>query len=151
VRRHWGEFANDHFIYDELDSKNRWYFGPAPRWVLAWRLDASFTGGNVPFYALPYIHQRGIPGARYQGDAVVSTEVETRYDIDGRWFGVAFAGVGRAADSTGNLGNADSRWAGGVGVRYLVARALGLQMGIDVARGPEEWAFHIQVGSGWSF
>jgi hypothetical protein len=151
VRKHWGEFANDDFDYKELDAKNRWYFDPGPRWVLGWRLDGTFTDGDVPFYALPYIKQRGIPSARYQGDAVVTTEIETRYDIDGRWFGVAFAGVGRAADSTGDLGSADNRWAGGVGARYLVARALGLQMGIDIAKGPEEWAFYIQFGSGWAF
>jgi len=24
-------------------------------------------------------------------------------------------------------------------------------MGIDVARGPEEWAVYLQVGSGWGF
>ena len=31
----------------------------------------------------------------------------------------------------------------------LVARALGLRAGIDVARGPEENAFYIIVGSAW--
>ena len=25
----------------------------------------------------------------------------------------------------------------------------GMQAGIDVARGPEEWTFYIQMGSGW--
>jgi hypothetical protein len=39
--------------------------------------------------------------------------------------------------------------AGGGGFRYLLARKLGLQTGIDVARGPEETAFYIQVGSSW--
>lgn len=150
VREHWGSFVND-FDYTEIDGKNRWYFNPDPRWVIGWRLDVNFTDGDVPFYALPSINQRGIQKGRYQGDAVFATEVETRYDIDGRWFGVAFAGVGRAADSFGDLGSEDSRWAGGLGARYLIARVLGLQMGIDVAKGPEEWTFYIQVGSGWGF
>jgi len=37
----------------------------------------------------------------------------------------------------------------GVGFRYLLARVLGMRAGLDVARGPEENAFHIVVGSSW--
>ena len=150
LRKHWGSFVQD-FDYTEIDGKNRFYFGPRPDWVVALRVDTSLVGGDAPFYALPFINQRGIPRLRYQGEAVLASEVEARYDIDGRWFAVAFAGVGRAADSFDDLSGAESRWAGGAGARYLLARALGLQAGIDVARGPEEWAFYLQVGSGWVF
>jgi len=40
--------------------------------------------------------------------------------------------------------------AGGLGFRYRLARLLGLQAGIDVARGPEDTSFYITVGSAWS-
>lgn len=150
VREHWGTFVND-FDYTEVDGKNRWYFNPDPKWVVGWRFDVNFTSGDVPFYALPSINQRGIEKGRYQGDAVFATEVEARYSFTPRWAGVAFAGVGRAADSFGDLGSEDSRWAGGGGFRYLIARMLGLQVGVDVAKGPEEWTFYLQVGSGWAF
>ena len=149
VREHWGSFVDD-FDYTEIDGKNRVYLNPHEKWVVGMRLDVNFTSGDVPFYALPSINQRGIQKGRYQGDAVFATEVEARYDIDGRWFGVAFAGVGRAADSIGELDSARSRWAGGVGVRYLIARLLGLQVGLDVAKGPEEWTFYLQTGSAWA-
>lgn len=150
LRKHHGRFARD-LDYTEVDGKNRFYFGPDPRWVVALRVDTSLIGGDAPFYALPYLNQRGIPRLRYQGKAVLAAESEARYDFDGRWFAVGFAGVGRAADSFGDLADTESRWAGGVGARYLIARALGLQVGLDVARGPEEWAFYLQVGSGWVF
>jgi hypothetical protein len=39
------------------------------------------------------------------------------------------------------------RLAGGFGIRYLLARLFGLYTGLDIARGPEDWAFYIQVGS----
>lgn len=150
VREHWGSFTDD-FDYTEVDGKNRWYLNPNSKWVVGLRLDVNFTSGDAPFYALPSINQRGIAKGRYQGDAVFATEVETRYNFDGRWFGVAFAGVGRAADSAGELGSAESRWAGGVGTRYLISRLMGLQVGIDAAKGPEEWTFYLQMGSGWIF
>ena len=109
ARQHWGSFARD-FEYTEIEGKNRWYLRPDPRWVVALRADASYVSEGAPFYALPGIIQRGIPRARYQGQAVLATEAESRYDIDGRWFAVAFAGVGRAADSFGDLPEEDSRW-----------------------------------------
>ena len=37
----------------------------------------------------------------------------------------------------------------GGGVRYLIARRLGLQAGIDVAKGPEDTVFYLTVGSAW--
>ena len=43
----------------------------------------------------------------------------------------------------------NDRWAGGTGFRYLVARQYDLRMGCDVARGPEDWAFYVTIGTGW--
>ena len=37
----------------------------------------------------------------------------------------------------------------GVGFRYLIARRLGMYMGADIAKGPEDTAFYIQAGSAW--
>ena len=37
----------------------------------------------------------------------------------------------------------------GTGFRYLIAKKLGIHAGIDVARGPEDTVFYIQVGSPW--
>ena len=67
-------------------------------------------------------------------------EAELRWNFTPRWALVAFAGHGKAGDSA-------SAW--GVGFRRLVARRLGIHMGIDLARGPEETAIYIQAGSAW--
>ncbi|MCK5278158.1 MAG: hypothetical protein KAK04_06455 [Cyclobacteriaceae bacterium] len=42
-----------------------------------------------------------------------------------------------------------SAWNAGTGFRYLFADSLGLKMGMDIARGPEDWAIYIVVGSSW--
>jgi len=31
-----------------------------------------------------------------------------------------------------------------------VARQFGIKMGLDVARGPEQWAFYLIFGNGWN-
>jgi hypothetical protein len=38
----------------------------------------------------------------------------------------------------------------GGGFRYLIARAFGIRTGIDIARGPEEWAWYIIFGHNWN-
>ncbi len=125
------------------------YASPQRNVVLGARLDFRGSSGDTPFYAVPFIELRGIPYLRYQGERVAVAELEARWNLDGRWSLVGFGGAGRAAERGGDLGSAPTRWAGGVGLRYLLARAMGLHAGIDVARGPEESAFYLIVGSAW--
>ena len=62
---------------------------------------------------------------------------------------MAFAGYGRTVSDIDSINEGSNVWNAGAGFRYLIARLLGLQMGIDVARGPENWAFYIVFGSAW--
>ena len=149
LRQHWGEFHDD-FKYAAMDADSKYYFRAGEDWYFGWRVKGAFSGDETPFYALPFISMRGIALARYQGEQVLSTEIEARYAIDSRWSVLGFGGVGRAASSEEKLSKASDRWAGGAGFRYLIARQMGFQTGVDIARGPEEWAFYIQVGSSWA-
>lgn len=81
-------------------------------------------------------------------NVAVLTEGEARYWIDPRWMVIAFGGVGRVAPAWDELGSASNVPAGGVGFRYLIARRLGLQAGMDVGFGPSSSrAVYLQVGS----
>lgn len=128
----------------KLSAYQLGYFPVTDSVVAALRVDAQVTGGDVPFYALPFVRLRGIPALRYQGDAVVVAEAEVRWDVVRRWSAVGFAGVG-AVDAVRD----EVAWNAGGGFRYLLARAFGLRMGLDVARGPEEWAFYVVFGNMW--
>jgi hypothetical protein len=116
------------------------YLPFARDFVLGGRADARAARGDVPFYQLPFIEMRGIPFFRYQNENVALVEAELRWNVTPRWALVGFAGYGKADESA-------SAW--GVGFRRLVARRLGIYMGIDIAKGPEETAFYIQAGSAW--
>jgi len=148
---HDGSWIGD-FTYQKYRASALFYWDPHPKWVLGWRLDGRFADGEPPFYALPYIDLRGIPALRYQGEDVLVTEIEARWNLRGRWALVGFTGVGRAEDSLDDLfgsGSGDLRHTYGAGARYLIARRLGMQAGIDLARGPEETAVYLQFGSAW--
>ncbi len=135
--------------YRMIDASSKFYWQLFPNIVLGWRLHGGFSSGDIPFYALPYIDLRGIPAMRYQGENILVTEIETRWNINERWSMVFFGGVGRTADSLDDFSDSEDRWAGGTGFRYLIARALGLYTGIDIAWGPEDRVFYIQTGSAW--
>lgn len=105
--------------------------------------------GNTPFYALPYVSLRGIPALRYQGEWTVLAETEQALDITYRWGVVAFAGIGTAFNTFDKMEAGDIACNAGGGFRYLIARSLGLKMGIDNARGPEDWALYVVFGSSW--
>jgi len=141
-------FGGD-FDYRELHAKAVGYWPVLPTVVAGLRADGQFVTGAAPFYALPFVQLRGIPAMRYQGTDVVVLETEERWMVTPRWGLVGFAGIGKAADGLEALDDAETVWNAGGGFRYLTAREFGLQTGIDVARGPEQWAIYVVFGNSW--
>jgi hypothetical protein len=137
------------FDYGVARIDFRYYWALGKTWVLGFRGDFDAIGDEAPFFALAWVKLRGVPAFRYLGNYVVTFEVEPRYKIDERWSVVAFAGAGRAATEISNLNDADKVYGIGGGFRYLLARKLGLGVGIDIARGPEDTVGYLTIGSAW--
>ena len=97
----------------------------------------------------PFIDMRGIPAERYQGNADILTELEFRWDFYKRWSIMAYGGIGKAFDEWSEFGPAELIYSYGTGFRYLLARKFKLRMGVDIARGPEDFAYYIVFGSNW--
>jgi hypothetical protein len=143
------EFIGSDFDYTiyQLDGYG---FKPAhSRVVVGLRLNWQMATGDVPFWALPFIKLRGIPAMRYQGNYVWFWDTEVRWNVHGRWSVDGFFGGGRAMMSLDEFTETRPNFAGGAGFRYLIARLYGMQAGIDVARGPDEWAVYIVGGTWW--
>ena len=137
--------------FDYNKTRAQWYaWWPAvEKVILGTRLDYWFANGDIPFYSLPFIDLEGIPVLRYQGENVFVGEFRPRWDFRFRWSLVGFVGAGWAADSVSDFSGSEAQVAGGLGIRYFLARRLGLRVGLDVARGPEETAVYIIVGNAW--
>ncbi len=127
------------------------YFRLAKKWRTAVRAEVNYANSDefLPPYATPSISMRGIPAARYLGKAIGLTELEVVYEYNLRWEFNVFAGIGKASNDFSDLLDSESRISQGVGFRYLIARRYGFNMGIDIAKGPEENVFYIQAGSAW--
>jgi hypothetical protein len=127
------------------------YFRLAKKWRTAFRVEVNYadTAEILPPYAIPSVSLRGIPSARYQGNSTAVTELELIYELNFRWSINAFAGIGKASNSFSDLNESESLVSKGAGFRYLVARRYGFNMGVDIAKGPEDTVFYIQAGSAW--
>lgn len=133
-----------------LDMKARSFNRLSDRFVLNLRVDSRLSFSNPPFYVLPRINLRGVSASRYQGPFAGEGEIETRFRVWKRWSLVGFFGVGWATPKESDLELDGSVVpAGGAGFRYLIARQLGLNMGMDFAGSEDQFAFYFQVGSAW--
>jgi Omp85 superfamily domain len=154
LKLHFDAIRSDTWLGSDYEFWRLDYYGygykPVSRKiVVGLRLDGQQSFGNPPFYLLPYIDMRGIPIEKYQGNADVLTELETRYDFTFRWSAVLFGGVGKAFNEWSDFGSSPYIFSYGTGFRYLIARKFGLRMGVDIAHGPGTWAYYVVFGSNW--
>jgi hypothetical protein len=139
------------FDYDQFSGQLFKYTPVGDYSSLGLRLEADSVNGDVPFFGYPFVKLRGIPAMRYQGQDMVLGEAEYLWGFTPRWSLVLFGGVGYTTAIKDQGGESRTVAAGGLGFRYRLARKLPLQAGIDIARGPEDTAFYITVGSAWGF
>ena len=111
---------------------------------------AEYRYGSPPFYSLQFVTLRGVPAFRYQGKQLIVLETDERWDFTKRWSLTAFAGLGKGFENPENFDQKDWAYSLGGGFRYFLAKSFKLFTGIDIARGPEDWAFYIQFGHYWN-
>jgi hypothetical protein len=143
------EAVGGDFNYNQYTWLNQGHLSLGKHWVVGLRVDMDMADGDVPFYAVPYIELKGVPALRYQGKKIVTTEARLNWEFHPRWQIGAFVGAGRAANDVDDLSKASSRVSRGLGFRYLGVKKLGMNMGLDYAKGPEEEVIYISFGTRW--
>ena len=145
----YGENLGGNFDYRKHELKGLYFLPFAAHYVLGIRLDYSTASGDVPFYAAPFVSLRGIPALRYQGKAAGAFELELRRRFGERWAVSVFSGAG-AIDTGFEFGETEDEIRSfGVGARYLALPQQDAWVGLDVAHGPEDTAWYVQMGSSW--
>ncbi len=112
--------------------------------------DVSSVDGSPPFFAVPFVSLRGIPALRYQAKTAGAFEVEGRYGFSKKWAGVVFGGAEftKAVDQP-EFETAQNIKSVGAGVRFQALQEQDIWIGLDIAKGPEDYAWYIQIGQGW--
>ncbi|MBJ2123414.1 MULTISPECIES: BamA/TamA family outer membrane protein [unclassified Flavobacterium] len=125
------------------------YYPLAKTLIGGLRIEGEQALGSPPFYLQPGINMRGIPAARYMGKTSIVSELEFRWDLYRRWSLMGYGGLASAFNDWDQAFAKPVVYSYGSGFRYLIARKFKLRMGIDVAKGPEDWAYYIVFGSNW--
>jgi hypothetical protein len=154
MKLHFDAVVSDNVIGSDFDFWRLnyymfWYHPVVKKITGGLRIDGQQALGDAPFYMLPYINLRGIPVYRYQGNTAIVGEVEFRWDLYKRWSLMGYSGAGIAFNDWKDFGKANYKVSYGTGFRYLLARKFKLRAGIDIARGPEKWAYYIVFGNNW--
>jgi hypothetical protein len=135
--------------YEVYAARGYTWLPVAQSLILGLRADSKFSSGDIPFYAQPYIDLRGVRKGRYQDRNALSAEVELRWEATPRWSWLAFTGLGKAWGQLESFSQAQNVQSVGAGFRYMIARKLGVSIGVDVAHSKDQNAIYIQVGSAW--
>ena len=77
-------------------------------------------------------------------------ETEERWDVKPRWSLVFFGGLAGTASRREDVALNSFSYAVGGGFRYKFSSLFKIYGGIDVARGPEQWAWYITFGHYWN-
>jgi len=153
-------FLDSKFNLDELGSDRNFeiydldlyvFRRLSPAWRLAAKVEIDAARGDYPSVFAPYVDQRGVDAVRYQGETVLSSEVEATWQVSPRWSLLAFAGYGTTDGGNSRVfDDSGAVLSGGAGFRYRIARKLGLDAGVDLAVGPDGTTFYIQFGHAWA-
>jgi hypothetical protein len=144
------EWTASDYNYQRTDAWINWFTSVKKNWISGLRAEVQHVFDDPPFYLLPYLSLRGVPAARYQGASTVLLETEQRFDMNLRWSLLGFGGLAKAIDKNKSFGEAPYVYNVGAGFRYLIARTFKIRTGIDIARGPEEFAYYIVFGHNWN-
>ena len=117
--------------------------------VLGLHLDLDTAGGDPPLWGYPWVTMRGIPALRYQNESTAVVETELRWNIFGRWAAVGFIGAAATRGDVPVFEDESGIVAGGVGGRFLFRPQDSLWVGLDVAKGPEDYIFYVVMGHKW--
>ena len=138
------------FAYRRLTADVRAYQSVGHGVVLAGQAIVDATDGTVPFERLPRLGGqnvlRGYTEPRFRDGAMSAVQAEVRAPLRGIVSLVLFGGTGTTAPSLGSLGDGSWRVAGGLGLRFLLDRAAGLQLRMDYAVAKGGGGLYIAAG-----
>jgi len=117
--------------------------------VLGLHLDLDSAGGDPPIWGYPWVTMRGIPALRYQNESTGVLEGEIRWDLAERWAAIGFLGVAATRGDIPVFQDESGIVAGGLGGRYLFRPEDSLWVGLDVAKGPEQYVLYVVAGHKW--
>jgi hypothetical protein len=136
-------------LYGRIGVTMIGYLPAGRKLMLGVRHESSYSLGDVPFWARPIVYLRGAPLMKYQNNNTMVMEAELSMNVYRRWYVSGFTGIGNAFSGFSEFETGKSVTTIGSGFRYLVARKLGTQMGLDFGFSQDDYGIYIVFGTAW--
>ncbi len=150
---HYDPLWGSHYGFDLYFAELRRYTDLGRGQVLALQVLGSAVHGKAPFNQLSLMGNeslmRGYYTGRYRDRHYYAAQVEYRFlpfPFSKYFGGAAFFGIGTVAPTLAALSTQHLRWAGGMGLRYLIFPKKDIFVRFDVAFTQEGSAFYLFTG-----
>lgn len=145
--REWINSGNNFEKY-EL-TYNHYYKLRNERNILATRIKATISTGDVPFQGQNVVGQddiRGYSAGKYRNDQVYAIQAEYRWHFYKKFGMVGFIGIATAVGSISDVSENELLPGIGVGIRYLMIAKERINIGFDIAAGKDDWGMYFRIG-----
>lgn len=135
--------------FEILNAYYNQYFPSGKNNVIAARAFLKAGSNNLDFQRQVVINSvdlRGYTDGKYRGDGKMDIQGEYRWNFLPRMGAVGFGGLATIYGSDTDRFNWKLYPSIGVGVRYLAVKSTKMRLGLDVARGKDEFAFYFRIG-----
>ncbi len=122
------------FDYRKIELDARYYQRLKGRHILAGNIFTAVSSSGTPFMSYYYIgskRTRGFNDRRFQDKAELTTVLEYRFPIAGRFGAAIFGATGTVAENFGNLFTSTFKTSYGGGLRYILNKKEGVRLRVD--------------------
>ncbi len=145
--RKWMNSSND---FNNLELVyNHYYQIKNERNILVTHIKATISTGDVPFQAQNVVGGddiRGYSAGKYRNNQVYTIQTEYRWRFDKKMGMVGFFGLASAVDNVKNITFNELLPGVGLGFRYLMIPKERINIGIDIAKGKDDWGLYFRIG-----
>lgn len=133
-------FLGSSFNYDKIEIDARYYKRIKGRHILAFDLFTAGSGSGTPFMAYYYLgskRTRGFNDRRFLGRAELTTVIEYRFPVAGRFGATVFSSTGTVASRFSRLFSSSFKTSYGAGLRYILNKKEGVRLRVDYGMSSE--------------
>lgn len=149
---------NTFTFLEDLGSSNQYskvaiqynkYMDVSSNVIIALRSFGIISFGDVPFSGKNVVSKddmRGYTKGEYRANQVYDLQSELRWNVVGKWGVVLFGGVAVATDDFKGNNYSGLLPAIGTGIRFKAIKSRNINVGIDVAKGRDDWGIYFRIG-----
>ncbi|MCK5846105.1 MAG: BamA/TamA family outer membrane protein [Bacteroidales bacterium] len=139
--------------YHKIDFTLNKYFHLSDKAIIMGRLYGITSFGNVPFSGQNVVGRddmRGYSKGEHRANIVYNMQTEYRWNFYNKWGMVAFGGIGMAFDDFNGKNYSGILPSIGAGIRYKAIESRNINIGIDIAKGINDWGLYFRVGEAFT-